>query len=282
MIRSIRLPIRQLRLPTAGLAATGSRSFASAAARRESCACGSNTHLTYPDFKLPLNTTTPLSTTGPSLWRHIILATGPKTQDTWPHNPNKDPDSIAGVLEKMQKERPDAREKPIMIGLATLPKSTVEGMERLWVFPEGVCVDVSSADVESGRIDVWRHLLKPSEELEEMFGPEEGEEGGVILICGHTARDPRCALAGPILLSQFLSPTSPSSQLPPNWKVALTTHVGGHAYAGNVIVYSRHPKRGVWYGRVTPCDVEEIVGRTVRGGEVVERLLRGVVEVEAG
>ncbi|BFZ62330.1 hypothetical protein YB2330_003423 [Saitoella coloradoensis] len=148
-----------------------------------------------------------------------------------------------------------------MIGLATLPKSEEPGVERLWVFPEGVCVEVSSADL--GR------------------GGGGGEEGGVILICGHTARDPRCALAGPVLLSQFLS-LSPASSLPKGWQIALTTHVGGHAYAGNVIVYSRKtPKRGVWYGRVTPCDVEEIVARTVRGGEVVERLLRGVVEVES-
>lgn len=41
------------------------------------------------------------------------------------------------------------------------------------------------------------------------------------------------------------------------------------AYGATVVVYPE----AVWYGGVTPADVEEIVERHVIGGEVVERLL---------
>lgn len=53
-----------------------------------------------------------------------------------------------------------------------------------------------------------------------------------------------------------------------------TSHVGGHKYAGNVIVYNKNMKGADWYGRVTACHVEAIV-RAAMEGKVVQELLRG-------
>ena len=75
--------------------------------------------------------------------------------------------------------------------------------------------------------------------------------------------------------------------------VDLISHIGGHKWAGNVIVYfpreyrpvagSHFPLagRGVWYGRVGPQHVEGIVKETLLGGRVVKDLLRGVHESRA-
>ena len=123
-----------------------------------------------------------------------------------------------------------------------------------------------------------------------------------ILICGHGSRDERCGIFGPLLEKEFLTrlrdagieptlepPTGhniPQKQA----RVGLVSHIGGHKWAGNVIIYmppseSSSPQgkvnalagRGIWYGRVEPRHVEGIVKETVLGGRVIEELCRGVV-----
>ncbi|EIN10287.1 hypothetical protein PUNSTDRAFT_84220 [Punctularia strigosozonata HHB-11173 SS5] len=56
------------------------------------------------------------------------------------------------------------------------------------------------------------------------------------------------------------------------------SHIGGHKYAGNTIIYT---PRGasVWYGRVTPHEVESIVEETILSGRVLAPLLRAAVNV---
>ena len=53
-----------------------------------------------------------------------------------------------------------------------------------------------------------------------------------------------------------------------------TSHVGGHKYAGNVIVYPE----GVWYGYVRPDDAGRIVREHLARGRFVTDLLRGRME----
>lgn len=52
------------------------------------------------------------------------------------------------------------------------------------------------------------------------------------------------------------------------------SHIGGHRYAGNVIVYLPNGA-SVWYGRVTPKDVGAIVESTIINGKIIPELLRG-------
>lgn len=164
----------------------------------------------------------------------------------------------------------------------------------------------------------------------------------VILICGHASRDRRCGVMGPLLRAQFItalkahgfsvasdfdpadqdqsrypfpspSPQSTSSAASPALgpkiaRVGLTSHIGGHRFAGNVIIYvppafdfddsgetkgkeamgiqlsaarsssmSRLQGMGIWYGRVEPRHVEGIVAETIRGGRVIGELFRGAV-----
>ena len=69
--------------------------------------------------------------------------------------------------------------------------------------------------------------------------------------------------------------------------VSTISHIGGHAFAGNVIIYipplwplpngevSPLAGRGIWYGRVEPKHVEGICKETVRDGRVIKDLFRG-------
>ncbi|KAH7930291.1 hypothetical protein BV22DRAFT_1116279 [Leucogyrophana mollusca] len=56
------------------------------------------------------------------------------------------------------------------------------------------------------------------------------------------------------------------------------SHIGGHEFAGNCIIYT---PRGacVWYGRVTPHDVEAIVKSTIIAGQVLPPILRGGIDL---
>lgn len=75
-------------------------------------------------------------------------------------------------------------------------------------------------------------------------------------------------------------------------RIGLVSHVGGHKWAGNVIIYFPHKYRtnpvqrrqsplagrGIWYGRVEPRHVEGIINETIKGGRVIKELFRGVTE----
>lgn len=56
------------------------------------------------------------------------------------------------------------------------------------------------------------------------------------------------------------------------------SHMGGHKYAGNCIIYTPQGSC-VWYGRVTTHEVESIVINTIEGGLVLPPLLRGGIDL---
>ncbi|KAF1917895.1 Sucrase/ferredoxin-like-domain-containing protein [Ampelomyces quisqualis] len=107
-----------------------------------------------------------------------------------------------------------------------------------------------------------------------------------ILICGHGGRDQRCGILGPILQTTFRAELERRGI---DAHVAQISHIGGHKYAGNVIIYlppslsgNALKGTGIWYGRVGPENVEGLVEETVVQGRVVTELLRGGITVEGG
>ncbi|KZV64844.1 hypothetical protein PENSPDRAFT_690430 [Peniophora sp. CONT] len=140
----------------------------------------------------------------------------------------------------------------------------------------------------------------------------------VILICSHRRRDVRCAVVAPKLENAFSNvlgregwdvhtqmeeldlegpPLEEAVECEGDREAALlaqmraleahepkralilkTSHIGGHKYAGNVIIYMPSGA-GVWYGRVSTHEVEPIVQTTIIGGHVLPPLLRGGVNL---
>lgn len=134
----------------------------------------------------------------------------------------------------------------------------------------------------------------------------------VVLLCSHKKRDNRCGIAAPKLEHAFMQNleaqgwhaetdidasvcdedaledlTTAESDLQHELDEKLkkssesrrvlilrTSHIGGHKYAGNCVIYT---PRGscVWYGRVSPHEVESIVTNTIIGGLILPPLLRG-------
>ncbi|KAG2058905.1 hypothetical protein BDR06DRAFT_950154 [Suillus hirtellus] len=137
----------------------------------------------------------------------------------------------------------------------------------------------------------------------------------LILLCSHKRRDKRCAIAAPMLEktfqqyleregwevhtdlhdltsepsleSQATSTTEKEQLIETQLKslhaehkalILKNSHVGGHKFAGNCIIYTPRGA-GVWYGRVTPHEVESIVKHTIIDGQVLPTIFRGGVDL---
>lgn len=150
-----------------------------------------------------------------------------------------------------------------------------------------------------------KEKMKRVPELEETFkGVMNVRSSPTILICGHGGRDQRCGIMGPLLQSEFrrvlrekgfsISEENTTDggtvDEPGHANLALISHIGGHKYAGNVIIYlppsiaengnvsdGSLAGKGIWYGRVEPRHVEGIVEETILKGRVIADHFRGGV-----
>ncbi|KAL5336777.1 Sucrase/ferredoxin-like-domain-containing protein [Aspergillus crustosus] len=137
----------------------------------------------------------------------------------------------------------------------------------------------------------------------------------VILLCSQKTRDARCGQSAPLLrreLDRHLRPLGLHRDLdderPGGVGIYFISHVGGHKYAANVIVYRRRDfdwykttearvaetsavetadegaSQCIWLARVRPEDCENIVRYTVLQGKVVKpgTQLRGGFDRERG
>ena len=80
--------------------------------------------------------------------------------------------------------------------------------------------------------------------------PEE-LKGSYVFVCCHGSRDRRCGECGPTLVSRFRDEIR-FLGLENEVSVSPCSHIGGHKYAGNVIIFGSNTNgevTGHWYGR---------------------------------
>lgn len=159
---------------------------------------------------------------------------------------------------------------------------------------------------------IHKDRLLRSMEHQQLLYEVQDVKDVLVLICGHGGRDKRCGIIGPILRDEFekclpmkdvqimkgpvditqdgqrpaLPPSAPEESVR-TARVGLISHIGGHKFAGNVILYippgMKAPNGGahslagcgIWYGRVEPKHVEGIIQETLLSGKVIADLFRG-------
>ncbi|KAJ5899170.1 hypothetical protein N7495_003914 [Penicillium taxi] len=122
----------------------------------------------------------------------------------------------------------------------------------------------------------------------------------VILLCSQRTRDARCGQSAPLLRREFERHLRPlglyrdmDDRRPGGVGIYFISHVGGHKYSANVIVYRRQDfewykkesegsdgegaAQGIWLARVRPEECENIIRYTVLQGKVLKpgQQLRG-------
>ncbi|EEY14010.1 FMI1 protein [Verticillium alfalfae VaMs.102] len=204
-----------------------------------------------------------------------------------------------------------------------LPRVSFESVQAL---AKGYLLPEALHPVHDGLSPVHRDRLLRKEAYREMLYGVQDVQDVLVLICGHGGRDARCGITGPVLRSEFETQLDAAGvhvlkgevegDVEENQgrrleegatahdgggegapqrgaaaaRVGLISHIGGHKFAGNVIVYvppgmkaqdgTEHglAGKGIWYGRVEPRHVEGIVKETILGGRVIADMFRGGID----
>lgn len=218
--------------------------------------------------------------------------------------PGKDP-SIAREQEVPNTPPASAFLLPSFQYVPTIPteSTAVEEFVKAFVLPAKLHQSHDALSREQ------KNILLREDELQRRFIGARKIDEILILICGHGGRDERCGKLGPILKTEFEEklqrqnvallhdpPVAEAVEVDtavegytPTARVGLISHIGGHKWAGNVIIYippsfTSNPLagKGIWYGRVGPEHVEGIVGKTVLDGKVIKDLFRGGIDQDRG
>ncbi|BCS22260.1 sucrase/ferredoxin-like domain-containing protein [Aspergillus puulaauensis] len=106
----------------------------------------------------------------------------------------------------------------------------------------------------------------------------------VVLLCSHKRRDARCGITAPLIkreLERHLRPLGlhrdADDERPGGVGIFYVSHVGGHKFAANVLIYRKKEQQMIWLARVRPEHCEGVVNYTLLQGKVVhpDSQLRG-------
>ncbi|GMG19064.1 unnamed protein product [Ambrosiozyma monospora] len=187
-----------------------------------------------------------------------------------------------------------------------------EEVVKVGVYPDGIAVDVPRSKVEEFMIGYLTPIPETNEETK-LSNPDLFELSQVqkqlrsdlysrpvdfdyVLICGHAKRDIRCGVLAPLIKNEFEAVLNRDGLLAieeddvnggkedvkekgegegeGKVKVGVVSHIGGHVYAGNVLIFKRNGDV-IWYGHVFPSHVQGIVEETIKGDRIIEELYRG-------
>ncbi|TGZ84672.1 hypothetical protein EX30DRAFT_337167 [Ascodesmis nigricans] len=253
--------------------------------------CNACTCQPTPATSSPIDHETPLRHSAPAYTHHLLIPSkvppqkwGSKIESTFADTPGP---AIPGIGAHVAGLKAAFRGRPNEVGLITAVCPPVNQNE-VWALPAGrrfSGIETAQKWAE-GKEEVETGALQKGNRI-----PDSVD--AVVLVCVHGTRDARCGEMGPPLIQQFEDVLAAKEVPKEKVVVAGCSHLSGHKWAGNVVVYRRHEQGtetendfwGVWYGRITPKEVEAIVMETVENGRVLDAgLLRGVVaaEVEVG
>ncbi|KAJ8118948.1 hypothetical protein OPT61_g162 [Boeremia exigua] len=260
------------------------------------CACAS----APPD--LDIDRKTPLLNTMAPYTEQVLLCTG---KEDWTSNLEDDEGATADFVKGLKGVIGKGGEAfdpftNVLITASSLPASETPNSTTAYLFPSFRRIDAIQHTRESFSNFATAYLKAPK--LHPMHDGLSAAQKAVltrdtskaalvpapkpitkptILICGHGGRDQRCGVLGPILQQSFRKELERKGI---EADVAQISHIGGHKYAGNVIIYlppslegNALKGSGIWYGRVGPGQVEGVIEETVVQGRVVGELLRGGV-----
>eukprot|EP00439_Symbiodinium_sp_Y106_P059646 s1962_g8.t1 len=216
-------------------------------------------------FKRPELNSEPLAGSVKPYDKHVFLVWG--LASDWPEDPfdGQHEGTLPVRLSKAIKAEKQIKSK-VRVSLVEATSTSEEGC--VLVFPDYIRCDVGR---DGARIPELVRCLTGGVDHNKPGSSVQDIEDGFAFVCAHTKRDERCGHCGPRLVDSATRLVKAGAA--PAMQVRKCSHVGGHKYAGNIIIYSGKASKddGHWYGYATPDNLQSILtGRAVRS-----RLWRG-------
>jgi len=221
-----------------------------------------NSHANYPSY-LKIDLKSPLEYTVKPYIKHVLISTG---KGDWQTNIEDESDSLAANLQKViknvklnekkmnnclhqqQHEEHENTDHTRIIITNSSRKNTdndpsfSKGNDVL-LFPENILI--KNVTTKQATDFYNKFLLPENDDIylggdDPDFSIEKMPYKTVIVICSHRRRDKRCGITGPLLKDEFnkilkekgLDPETAHND---GVGVFLSSHTGGHRFAGNVI-----------------------------------------------
>jgi len=290
--------------------------------------CTDEEQASYPSYILKsVDRELPLMGSVKPYGRHLLISTG---KADWVHSIDEEDGSVAQGLfralyeSKYGGRKRDGEARIMMSNTSFAPSRIGSGKTEVVVMPEWKIV--RNVSVDTSQQFVKRYIDASEEGKESVLSDEVLPFHSVVLICSHGKRDKRCGVTARYLVKAFESGlrrrdiyrsfddtrTEAQGGVKGGGTVIGTlSHVGGHKFAGNVIIYRRrtrsmeelHEKlknvlltnaenpedadkvsetvkddvqaEGIWLGRVEPKHVEAIIEEVILKGKVFKELYRG-------
>ncbi|ODV90148.1 hypothetical protein CANCADRAFT_12865, partial [Tortispora caseinolytica NRRL Y-17796] len=219
----------------------------------------------YPRLK-GIDPISSLAGSAKSYDEHILIGTG---KGDWIRNIDEEPGSIAHAISNWK--HPSIK-GDIKISNSSLPVGVIV------VLPQFLYFNAAAATCAEQLTRIFDELSTDSEKAPK--GAKALECDNVVLLCSHKTRDKNCGITAPILKKEFelvlrdkelLRDTEDNRR--GGCKVLYVSHIGGHKFAGNVIIYR---KEGgiIWLGRIKPENVKPIVEESILKGKVWHKMMR--------
>lgn len=137
--------------------------------------------------------------------------------------------------------------------------------------------EVSQTDVDQQEQSSPEPVVPSTSNVASSLTSQECPHAYLILICSQKTRDARCGQSAPLLrreLQRQLQPLGLYRDLdddrPGGVGIYFISHVGGHKYSANMMIYRKEAQQAIWLARIRPEDCEGIVKHTVLKGKVVK------------
>ncbi|KAJ5703860.1 hypothetical protein N7493_010998 [Penicillium malachiteum] len=235
----------------------------------------------FPD-KVKVDTIRPLYGHIKEFHSHVLVATG---SSDWKEKVENEAGSLMEALDQSSSKR-----GRFMISASNLQSpdhSSSDDYEKpttVLILPSFTFVDsVTQTDVPEL---INRYLDNPDEKNGVVSGMTSRpcELDYVILLCSHRRRDARCGITAPLIkreLERHLRPLGldrdADDTRPGGAGIFFVSHVGGHKFSANVLIYRKKEQQMIWLARIRPEHCEGLVKYTLLQGKVVnpDTQLRG-------
>ena len=196
--------------------------------------------------------------------QHVIFVDS--TDNVWSSSVENDQSSLVFHLEKCLSSLKGQYPK-VKIKVTACKKHELRG--KIIIYPEGLVIKVD--DISINMDAIAKFLLTGDKSILESsrITVEKPSWKHLLLVCCHQNRDERCGKAGPEII-QTMQTYLDSLSGKDDVMILPSSHIGGHEYAGTLIVY---PK-GEWYGQVDKSNAAAVLDSILRG-ESFLNCLRG-------